>query len=377
MGSFLVDAVLNGLKGREFSLPIGGTREKPKIKSFGAQEIAFLLTIASRQPNPGALEGDLDPICFGDPATLQSLMHIKNSAFFESRKFLQKLGLVRFNEEEIRPDPKNPERVHRYTNVYRIGLKKLRELQPDLETWRKGVLKIGDSAAIPEGVLRALQAYEPVPCPEEVRNTESLIRNTESRVRNTDTNTITNTLNKIPKDTTSHAEDFVGIVCGLIAEKLGVRREFVRDSMVEKVIKGKYSESVLNLIDNLGKTQDTRWVFKADNPIASVVSLLRKLPDEQEDPVYRRKYNPTPDQLLEDVPSEVVRQAVKDMIAATGCTDRRCVEKFISTISSLNEKRADFGLVYDQIEVMRKSQTPIHPLSRALGLLDGLEKLLG
>lgn len=147
--------------------------------------------------------------------------------------------------------------------------------------------------------------------------------------------------------------------------------------MVEKAIKGKYSESVLNLIDNLGKTQDTRWVFKADNPIASVVSLLRKLPDEQEDPVYRRKYNPTPDQLLEDVPSEIVRQAVKDMIAATGCTDRRCVEKFISTISSLNEKRVDFGLVYDQIEVMRKSQTPIHPLSRALGLLDGLEKLLG
>ena len=79
MGSRYVDAVLFGLEGREFSLPWG---KSGKDKKFGAQDMAFLLTVAARQPNPTTKRhGGLDPVCYGSPESMRSQMHLKKSAF--------------------------------------------------------------------------------------------------------------------------------------------------------------------------------------------------------------------------------------------------------------------------------------------------------
>ena len=167
MGLHYVNAVLNGLKGRNV---VG----KKKLSSA---EIALLVSIANNQPNPGAFHGDMDPICYGDVGTLSGYAHLSRAKFFKTRDLLVESGLITYSPSERKADPTHISGVRTFNNVYRINLKVLREFYPDLDDWKRTVLRLGEDDELSEGVLRALMA---------VSNGDSIVSNRDFEVSNRD-----------------------------------------------------------------------------------------------------------------------------------------------------------------------------------------------
>lgn len=160
-----------------------------------------------------------------------------------------------------------------------------------------------------------------------VQNMDSPVQNLDTAVQNLDT--YTNTDKKEDKN-------FTATLIKRMADVLGIPSFLIMRSYVENAIRGKYSESVLGLVEGLPTDRKREWVLTADDPIRALVSQLRKLPKKEDDPEWRRRFDPTPEQLLEDVPSPDVCDLTKWAMSATGCRDaKRFVKRLIDILGGL------------------------------------------
>ena len=352
MGSRYVDAVLFGLEGREFSLPWG---KSGKDKKFGAQDMAFLLTVAARQPNPTTKRhGGLDPVCYGSPESMRSQMHLKKSAFFDTRQFLQALGLLSFSESEMRPDPKKGGAPSRFTNIYRINLARLREFFPNVKEWRKSVLHIDADEQLPPDVLQKLMALEEGECPVRnadkparndggpvriadsfVRNAESIVRNAENQVRITDSKTKDKSAeeNHHPKQASGDVEkEYLDRVISMIGDRIEDRNEKINRNVITAAIKGKYADTVYNAIRSK----------KGLKRVGGYVQLLRSLPPKENDKAYQEAVNPTVGQILSHHTRET-GYLVEMAMNIVGCSERWILDMLLPVMSRLSTSNEGRG----------------------------------
>ena len=118
MGLKFLDAVYNGLRGVEITGPWG---DDGKTATLDAYAFAMLVTIAYRQPDPGA-HGDDDPICIIDRQTLMDTIHASLSTVIRARKFLIESGLITYAKHERHRDIGGKRSSVLYSNVYRVNL---------------------------------------------------------------------------------------------------------------------------------------------------------------------------------------------------------------------------------------------------------------
>lgn len=302
MGSRYVDAVLYGLEGRELSLPNG---KSGKSRKLNAADMAFLLTIAARQPNPTTNHhSGLNPVCYGSPEALQRQMHLKKSAFFTTRQYLLNLGLITFSTEERLPDPKS-DASKRFTNIYRINLAKLREFYPDINVWKNKILHIKDGEDVSRDVLRALMALDDANCP--LRKTDSTVHETDSTVRNQDnpvrltdskTKNITKEQHQQTKPGSGDVEKaHLDRVVSKIANRLNISPDTINRSVVASAIKGKTPDTVYKAIN------DAQGIKQ----VGGFINRLRNIPLKEDDAKYKEYTQPTVEQILSNENSKDVQ----------------------------------------------------------------------
>ena len=286
MGTYYVNAILNGLKGRE---TIGD-------KKLSATWIALLVSIANKQPNPGSFHGDMDPICIGDPKTMAEYAHISEPEVYKVRNFLVESGLITYSRRECRVDPTCMGEEQTFYNVYRINLKTLRAFHPNVEQWKRKILRISNEDESSEGVLRVLMALpDSNPKLHEVESklhevepklyeVEPKLYEVESKLYEVDTNinkTKTKTNNNKEKCSDVVAADVVDSVIDAISNSLGVPKNKIGRKKISDVIKGKLIDSVYKVVNN-----PSDFVRRAENPIGAIIDELSRLSAKKDDPKF-------------------------------------------------------------------------------------------
>jgi len=299
MGYKSTQAVLEGLFGREFTVErINAKTGKRSIKRLAAQEMALLLTVAARQSDPYVFPNDSDPIWFANEEKLCNFVHFKKSALYDSRNFLVQLGLLRYSKSKRHMDYANPSRSRCYTNVYQINREKLEAMAMDLK----------------------------------VRNAEEFLCNTETKVRNTETHTDSRDKNQQTGNSDLsdvNNKEYLKRVVNAIAASLEINASDILPNVIAEAIRGKFPDSVFDAI------QDPKsWFRTAKVPLNALVSILRRLPLQKNDPNYRRQTQPTTKELLENIPKDIF-YLVNDAIKNTGCKDPTFVQQLIPLLQQL------------------------------------------
>jgi len=280
MGYKSTQAVLEGLFARELTVDrIDAKTGKKSVKRLTAQDMALLLTVAARQNDPNVFPNDSDPIWYASEENVCNFVHFKKSALYESRNFLVKLGLLRYSRNKRHRDYEHPSRFRNYYNVYQINLEKLKSLA-------------GDGLRITE---------------DEVRITEAKPRITE-----------------LHKD-----DDYLRRVLNAIADSLGINASDILPQTIAEAIRGKHPDSVFGAI-----ADPNGWFKRAKTPLGALVSVLRRLPLQANDPNYRRQNQPTINEILESV-SDDIRCLTKDAIKNTGFEAVLFVQQLIPHLQRL------------------------------------------
>ena len=314
MGLYYVNAVLNGLKGRN---EVGGQK-------LSSAEIALLVTIAHRQPNPASVHWDMDPICYGDVMTMTEYAHLSKSKFFTTRNSLIKSGLITYSPSEQRNDPTRIGGKRTFNNVYRINLKALRQFYPDIEEWKRAILRLNENDKLSNGVLRTLMAVHNMDSA--VLNTDSGVLNTDSGVLNTDTNIhITKEKNRTNNTglpcSDSVVDNYLDSVIFEMANSLEVSQEEIGRKKVWEAIAGKLPDSVYRIV-----RAPTDFILNADNKIGAMIHTLSQLPVKKQDSALLQMANPqepvrtlkkTHEEIAKDLTMEA-RVLFYDVIKNTG-----------------------------------------------------------
>ena len=318
MGLYFVNAVLNGLKGRKLSVG---------KKKLAASDIAMLVTIANQQPNPGSYHGDWNPAATIDPKSMSAYTHLTRSKVFTKRDFLLDLGLITFTPKEMHADPTSTTGEKAWTNLYRINLKKIRELVGDDQEWLK-VLKISKNPpdektrralfAVPIGDSTVPKTAETVPFDlAKVPIGDSNINN------NKETKNI-NTLCDVLTD-----EQF-DLVLGTMAKSLMVPPNRIGRKSLARATLGKFYDSIMEIVSN-----PNEFIRNANDKVAATIHCLQLLPQKENDPSYLRyRRTFTPEQAFSSASRET-RCLIDDIKRNTGVTDKRMIAQVVLPIERL------------------------------------------
>lgn len=334
MGYQLTQAVLDGLFGRELTVESIDTKSgAKKVKRLSAQHMALLLTVAARQYDPNVFPNDSNPIWYANAEKICKFVHFEKSALYDSRNFLVKLGVLRYAKSMRHMDYKHPSSIRTYDNVYQIDLKKLKSLAADLG----------------------------------IRDTESPLREADSKVRNTETHT---DLRDTPQQTNRQGLSdvdriFVERVMNEIAASLGISTASINRNTVAAAIRGKFPDTVFDAIRD-----PNGWFRTARSPISAIVTVLRQLPLQANDPNYRRQKQPTVGELLANV-SSTAQYLIKEAIRNTGCSAAAFVQRLIPLLSRLLATPQGHEFAVETIDQHKKKGSDV-PLDVAKQLLRAL-----
>lgn len=181
-----------------------------------------------------------------------------------------------------------------------------------------------------EDVLRELQASSSIKCAtdgqpqklrsteEKLRSAEEKLRSTEKKLRSTESNnntTINNThTTEVGDDVDAHYLD--GLVGG-IAANLKVERTKINREKLAKAVKGKFPDSVHELI----KKPPAWCLAEAKHPAAALICELDKLPLQEDDPNYKRNHPQTVNEFLDSIASIPEHYLMECVVKATQCDD--------------------------------------------------------
>ena len=324
MGIYYVNAVMNGLKGREIKTP------KWKLK---ASDIAILVAIANNQPNPGSYHGDLDPICFFNSKTLADYSHLSRSKIAAARDALVKAGLITFSQHERHNTGDELRGEGLYTNVYRINLKRIREYFPKVSEWRN-VLRIGRNCSLTAAELHALCAD--VDIKPDVPNGNKGVPNGDDAVPKRNTNKDkTENLNTKENNNTSQPDFPVAYLEKLvekISEKLMVAQKRIGIKTLREFTRGKFCDSIVRLVEN-----PPDFIMNADDKIAAMLAAIRDLPPKDEDPNYRRICRLSQPGAVVNAASDGVKAIVNLIKDQLSITDDRYLDHFPPVLKHMLE----------------------------------------
>ena len=361
MGLYFVNAVLNGLKGRKLSVG---------KKKLTASDIAMLVTIANQQPNPGSYHGDWNPAATIDPKSMSAYTHLARSKVFTKRDFLLDLGLITFTPKEMHADPTSPTGQKAWTNLYRINLKKIRELVGDDQEWLK-VLKIDKTPpdentrralfAVPIGDSTVPKTAKTVPSdPSEVPIGDTNIhKNRETQENLTNINTLCDVL----------SDEQFDLVLGTMAKSLMVPPNRIGRKSLARATLGKFYDSIMEIVSN-----PNEFIRNANDKIAATIHCIQILPQKENDPSYlryQRMFNP--EQAFSSASREA-RCLVDDVKRNTGITDRRMLAQVVLPIERLLNTVDGKEFAVETVAKHSKANMPgKNSLELILGLKDELQ----
>ena len=361
MGLYFVNAVLNGLKGR--TLSVGK-------KKLTASDIAMLVTIANQQPNPGSYHGDWNPAATIDPKSMSAYTHLARSKVFTKRDFLLDLGLITFTPKEMHADPTSPTGQKAWTNLYRINLKKIRELVGDDQEWLK-VLKIDRNPpdektrralfAVPIGDSTVPKTAKTVPSdPSEVPIGDTNIdKNRKTKENLINTNTLCDVL----------SDEQFDLVLGTMARSLMVPPNRIGRKSLARATLGKFYDSIMEIVSN-----PNEFIRNANDKIAATIHCIQILPQKENDPSYlryQRMFNP--EQAFSSASREA-RCLVDDVKRNTGITDKRMLAQIVLPIERLLNTVDGKVFAVETVAKYSKANMPgKSSLELILGLKDELQ----
>ncbi len=281
MGFYYINAVLRGLDGKffDYESKTKGAKGKPELDAY---DMALLLTVAYRQPNPGEYLGVYDTICYGSRKTIGNMAHLKKTALDERRKKLMEMGLLDYVQRASCPDPKNHGKPKEYDNVYRINLATIRKLYPDEDEWMD-ILCFKREKSADKRLLSAL--YIGNGATMNVRNADAGVRNADAGVRNTDAgvrNTDTNNNKQHKNKNTQYCEcdALEERIVELISSRYNEADSKLLRNKIKEAIAGKYADSVNKFLDD-----ERNWSWATT--YNGLLSAIKKLPNKEDDPAQK------------------------------------------------------------------------------------------
>ena len=322
MGHLLVNAVINGLKGKTPSYTMTSKTGKKKTKKFDANALALLTVIANEQPNPGTYGVD-DTICYSAMENLLQLTHMPKATFAETRNFLMNLELLSYKSSEVHQDVKGGRGLKRYNYVYRVVVPKIRELQADDgPDWLRDVLRIKDRSPqqMTAAERRLLGVDSQNACGLAVHAADTTVHDVNSKVHAVDSavHTVDTNIkkqNKTEKNTTmvlSHFSDVeLTVLCGRIADVCQVEQSVVNQNILKKVVQKKDPEVVSKIVaDFSNEMQDGVYRRnKAPNQrVGLLVSKLRDSPDISDEEFQKKREAQFKEMPKEKTKEEILRE---------------------------------------------------------------------
>jgi len=189
-----------------------------------------------------------------------------------------------------------------------------------------------------------------------LRETDLEVRNTEVKVRNTETHTDSkDKIQQTNRQAMSGVDaEYVKRVLDEIAARLGIDASGIRPKVIADAICGKHPDSVLEAI-----REPKGWVLNAKSPLGALVTVLRRLPKQENDPNFKRQTQPTVNQLLDGL-SITTRCLTNDAIKNTGCGEPLFVQQLIPLLSRLLETSEGRSIAVETIyqHKIKKGEDP-------------------
>jgi len=319
MGSYLLNAVVNGLSGKELESQVAISKKTGKTvrRTFGAEEFALLAVVAHSQPDPGYF-GRSYTIAYGDINRFVRLTHIKRSSFFNVRSFLVELGLLSYSQHERLPDITGHNIEKNYNNVYRIRVETIRALYPAdaHDFWRHEILHLDDRtlarmrpedrralALPPHGAVQPVDsAVQPVdsavqPVDSAVQPVDSAVQPVDSAVHPVDTNknkqkqqTQINNNNK--SVAVAEYDEKIDDLIQRIARVVAAEPSQIGRNTLKRFVNLKWLDTINDVVQEFGlKCQRNDWysIKTAEQRIGLLMNAIKKIPLKDEDMAFAKK----------------------------------------------------------------------------------------